>query len=51
MRGRAPANGADLRLARGDEVADLVACPCSSAASATMGAAMRVDGDVLQYLA
>ncbi|MFD0937700.1 SDR family NAD(P)-dependent oxidoreductase, partial [Methylobacterium trifolii] len=39
------------RLARVEEVASMVAYLCSPAASATSGAALRVDGGVLQGIA
>jgi len=38
------------RLATVDEVASMVVYVCSPQASATTGAALRVDGGVVQYI-
>jgi len=38
------------RLITPDEVANLVVCVCSPAASATTGSALRVDGGVVRAI-
>ncbi len=38
------------RLATPEEVANMVVYVCSEQASATTGAALRVDGGVIQYI-